>query len=289
MMSSDPRFRMLYCRQIPYADIVYCFCVVMQTLLPDRPSVNIVPPSAVSTASAREQFIDSLSQTAEDYEPLHSKEHTLEAAAKAYVVLAHFVRDLREKLATEPLQGTWDGFVYQNSQSPSLNLAVPDSQSIPFTEFMDLPLPFTGHDYSNFATCHLRQMINVSFFEDGSEWGGYYSLPVSPFQRTSTDVEFDPPMHKVRFTAEWRNHAVLGIDGTGGSDGVGAFTLYGTIAADTGALTMEKIYANHGPRWRWMGFLTPFGIIASWGGRGADAWGGWVWLYKIAWAPKRAL
>lgn len=287
-MFRDPRLWMLRNQQNSYLDVVYCFCVVMQTLLPDRPAVNIIPPLAKGTVSARERFIDGLSRTAEDDEPYHSKEHTPEAAANAYVVLAYFVHDLREKLATEPPQGTWDGFVYRNSQSPSSNLAVPNSHSIPFTEFMDLPLPFTDDDSSNFATCHLRQMINVSFFEDDSEWGGYYSLPVSRFQRTSTDVEFDPAMHNIRFTAEGRNPAVLEILGTGSNDGIGAFTLRGTIAADTGALTMEKSYANRGPRWRWVGFLTPFGIIASWGRRGADAWGGWVWLYKIAWVPKGA-
>lgn len=272
----------------PYLDIVYFFCVVMQILLPDHAAVHVIPPPAEGTASARRQFIRSLSRTVGNDVPHHSKEHTLEAASNAYIVLAYFVRDLRVKLATETPQRTWDGFVHQNSQSPLSNFAVPNSHSIPFTEFMDLPLPFTDDSPSKFATCHLRKMINVSFFEDGSEWGGYYSLSFVRFQRTRTEVEFDPPMHNVRFTAEWCNDVVLRVDGTGGSDGVGTFTLRGTIAADTGALSMEKIYANHGPRWRWVGFLTPFGVIASWGAGEADSWGGWVWLYKTAWSPKGA-
>lgn len=275
-------------RRSPHVVIVYYFCIVMQTLLPDRTALNVTPPLTGSTAYARGQFVNCLPRTAENGEPHHDRENMVEATSSAYHALVYFIRDLRDKLAKEPPQGTWDGLVHQNSQSPSPTLAAPNSQSIPFTEYMDLPLPFTNNDSRKFTTCHLRQMVNPSFFEDGSEWGGYYSLPAASFQQANTGIQFDPPMHNIRFTAEWRNHVVLGIDGTGGRDGVGAFTLRGTIAADTGALTMEKRYAlydNHGPRWRWVGFLTPFGIIASWSG-GMYAWGGWVWLYKTAWCPR---
>ncbi|KAL8902420.1 MAG: hypothetical protein Q9207_004728 [Kuettlingeria erythrocarpa] len=255
-----------------HIDILYSFCIVMQTLLPDRPALNVIPPLAEKTASARARFLDCLSRRVEWDEPVYGRD-MLAAASVAYLALAYFVCDLRDKLARGPPQGTWDGFFHQTSQSPSPTLAVPNSHSIPFPEFMGLPLPFTNDD--SMATCHLRKMVHTSFLEDGSEWGGYYSLPTSPFRQATTEVEFDPPMHNIRFTAEWlNNNVILGIDGTGGRDGVGAFTLRGRIAADTGVLTMEKIYVNHGPRWWWVGFLTPFGIIASWCGD-TDAWGGW--------------
>ena len=67
-----------------------------------------------------------------------------------------------------------------------------------------------------------------------------------------------------------------------GKDAVGNFTLSGTISTDMGGLKINKKYDYRGPSWDWLGQLSPFGIIASWGS--SPAHGGWVWLWKTAWS-----
>ncbi|KAI4275075.1 MAG: hypothetical protein LQ337_003486, partial [Flavoplaca oasis] len=191
-------------------------------------------------------------------------------ASAAYCALAYFIRDLRTKLATAPPQRAQNDPLPQNNQSSSRVLAIPGADSIPFTYLMDLPVPFSDRAMSLFGTCHIRRMMDPTFLQDGAEWGGYYSLP-GPDDR-SAEVDFDPAMHGVRFTASELLHTGnIELHGTGGIDGVGAFELRGTIDGKTGALRMEKIYVNRDIRWGWVGFLTPFGITASWGKR----WGGW--------------
>ncbi|KAL8639106.1 MAG: hypothetical protein Q9226_008915 [Calogaya cf. arnoldii] len=210
-----------------------------------------------------------------------SNEYVLDAASLAYRILSYFIRDLRKKLATEPPREASEGSANQNSQSsPRNTLALPSSASIPFTEFMDLPVPFSDNNVLKlFTTCHLRRMSDPGFLQDGSEWCGYYSLPYP-----HAEVDFDPPMHGIRFTtaAASNDSRLIEIEGTGGIDSVGAFKLRGTIDIDIGVLNMDKLYTSDGPRWGWVGFLTPFGIIASWGARNHGS-GGWVWLYKRAW------
>ncbi|KAL8885895.1 MAG: hypothetical protein Q9192_006575 [Flavoplaca navasiana] len=208
---------------------------------------------------------------------------TLDSAADAYLALAYSIRDLRTKLATAPPQGAQNVSFHQNNQSLSRILAIPGADSIPFTYLMDLPVPFSDRDLSHLATCHMRRMMDLTFLQDGAEWGGYYSLPT--WYDHSGEVGFDPAMHGIRFTASELVHTGdIWLHGTGGIDGVGAFELRGTIDGKTGALRMEKIYVNLDGRWGWVGFLTPFGITASWG----EQWGGWVWLYKTAWCSTGA-
>lgn len=66
-----------------------------------------------------------------------------------------------------------------------------------------------------------------------------------------------------------------------GTDSVGPFRLYGCVNSDNGVFSMTKEYSEH-HRWHWDGFMTPFGLVGTWGYSGC---GGWFWLWKDAWRP----
>ncbi|KAL8671946.1 MAG: hypothetical protein Q9168_003572 [Polycauliona sp. 1 TL-2023] len=148
------------------------FCIVMTALMLDRRIESTTSLTRnLTVENARMSFLDCLSlQTLGTGGPVErvprSKELTIKAYADAYVAHAYFVRDLREKLAPRLRLGTMVDYV----PSPH-TLAIPGSDSIPFQEFMDLPIPFSDKDLSRFATCHLPQMTDPAFLQDGSEWG----------------------------------------------------------------------------------------------------------------------
>lgn len=266
--------------------IGHYFCTVMKHMLREREvgdsALEFLENIPVARQRFQSCFLKSMMKTSA---PLHGparKRRAIQATRGAYTTFEPFILALRKKLAKEPPpQGL--GTTFLDSSSLLHSLPAPDSYSIPFGDFMDLPLPFTDDAPEAFAICHLRQTTSPSFLEDG-EWGGYYSLPASPFQHGG-EVMFDPPMDKIQFAVESTDDSAVYIQGTGGSDRVGHFTLSGTVDTETGALSMVKQYVNDGPRWTWVGFLTPFGIIAAWGG---GIWGGWVWLYKAAWCRKES-
>ncbi|KAF3930025.1 hypothetical protein ABW19_dt0201189 [Dactylella cylindrospora] len=69
-----------------------------------------------------------------------------------------------------------------------------------------------------------------------------------------------------------------------GKDGYGGFKLYGRIYQNTGKVLFKKVYSQGsqpGVEWAWLAFMTPFGIVGRWGGRG---YGGYVWLWKEGWS-----
>ena len=166
---------------------------------------------------------------------------------------------------------------------------MPHPHDIPFHEFMDLPTPFSNDVLREFAICHVPHMTAASFLED-SEWCGYYSLsdrtPLQYFG--SGQISFDPPMYDINFSVDRsedsnQKKGVLNVTGTGGMDGVGTFTLSGTIDTKDGTLSMVKAYDNDGLSWNWRGVLTPLGLVAQWG---EPDWGGWVWMWKATWCPR---
>ncbi|KAL8998629.1 MAG: hypothetical protein Q9169_002380 [Polycauliona sp. 2 TL-2023] len=283
--------------RMPYSEIALAFCFAINLLHPGRFNTG---PTFQSMKNGwleqhRRPFLNCLTPvTTEENGPLRlqGRQQTLKALATAYLAFAYLIRDLRRSLAIAWSLGSWNIQVHPNSQTPTPHAAaIPGVDSIPFTDFMDLPIPFNDGGLSAFAACHLSHMTNPNFLQDGSEWSGYYSVP--QWQRPFDDAraEFDPVMHGIRFSVTKDEDRVLDVQGTGGCDEVGAFELRGTIDAETGALHMEKVYTDQGFQWRWVGFLTPFGIIASWGeasmGEGEpEGYGGWVWLYKTAWCRK---
>ena len=163
--------------------------------------------------------------------------------------------------------------------------AVPTSADIPLHLLLDVPLPFTSSASVEILSCHLAKMTTVNFLEDG-EWAGFYSMSYFlPRRGRGESVDFDPPMHGIRFvtTAQFSDPTVLSLQGTG-EDAIGAFDLEGKIARETGNINLRKTYSGGHPTWDWLCIMTPVGIVGSWG-RGA--YGGWIWLWKTGWTANQ--
>ncbi len=168
---------------------------------------------------------------------------------------------------------------FANSDLP---VKLPSPAKIPFASFMDIP-SVLNHAVEEFTTCHVRKMATPEFL-NGRRWVGYYSD-----QRFHRQRRFDPPMRNIKLVT--REHissdepvqdgAVVIEDESGGVDGHGNFVLEGSIMED-GCVRMEKRSTQQGWRWYWKGRLTPFGIVAMWGGRGR--FGGYVWIWDEDWS-----
>lgn len=50
-----------------------------------------------------------------------------------------------------------------------------------------------------------------------------------------------------------------------GSDGLGPFTLEGTLSRIDGRLSLTKHYIGTNTRWCWSAVLAPFGLLGTWG------------------------
>ena len=156
---------------------------------------------------------------------------------------------------------------------------LPTPQDIPFPTFMQLPKMFGPNAAEDFALCHLAKMTTSEFLADG-EWRGIYSVP-------NSTAKYDPPMHGIKFSARDLSPAgpveLIAMDGR---DGVGAFSLVGTVSKSSGWVALRKEYrpmagtTGGSLSWDWYGVVTPFGIVCNWG---TSRWGGWVWLWKANW------
>ncbi|KAK6542521.1 hypothetical protein TWF694_006472 [Orbilia ellipsospora] len=176
----------------------------------------------------------------------------------------------------------------------------PSGFEIPFESFMKLPEPFG--DPADFVWCHLEIMTSKEFLEDG-EWMGFYTY--REYNR------FDPAMFGLKFKVvepgeyeisrddctddydpnEWKtidteNAEVVHITAAG-EDGVGEFKLFGQILRNTGKFVFTKIYVRDhdggkqkGPKWDWLGFMTPFGMVGMWGVHEAYCE---LWIWKESW------
>ena len=258
------------------------FCYLMRQLSPER-RVGGNPPTVVENIRyAREGFETSLTILGEDFlrttkEFTKIRNHRLLSSLKrAYGALIDFIPALQEKLATAiPPRRIWNGRDFLAARAKVKAIVLPNSSLVPFSAFMDLPLPFTDDAPEEFVKCHVQKMTSASFLED-SLWAGYYSLTYPD------SMSFDPPMHSIRFVVDRTESSTLHLRGIGGRDRVDAFTLEGTLDTKTGVLRMKKEYDGGDPTWYWLGIMTPFGIVAVWGDL---QWGGWVWMYKVAWCP----
>lgn len=163
---------------------------------------------------------------------------------------------------------------------------LPTWQDIPFHTFMQLPKMFGPNSARDYTLCHLAKMTNSEFLADG-EWRGFYSVPHST-------AKYDPPMHGIRFSARDLSPAgaveliagAVELIAMDGRDGVGTFSLVGTVSKSSGWVNLRKEYRTMAGTtggslsWNWYGVLTPFGIVCNWG---TPNWGGWVWLWKAKW------
>jgi len=98
-------------------------------------------------------------------------------------------------------------------------------------------------------------------------WLGYYTTQGYP------RIYFDPLMRMTLKRVITDENVVF--EGSG-SDGIDTFSLRGRIDLERGTLEAEKAYHNQSLKWKWTGFVTPFGLVGRWG---EAAWGGWWWIW----------
>ena len=144
---------------------------------------------------------------------------------------------------------------------------------------MEFEHPFAEAPLSFVRTSHLAVTTSPKYLED-AEWIGIYTLSF-PLLRAARrrDLDFDPPMHDIRFKAtQSSGDPHLSDLCAGGRDSVGSFTLDGIVNRESGFLELHKTYQGGSPTWRWQCLMTPFGMVGSWGDIN---YGGWVWLWKL--------
>nr|POE49358.1 hypothetical protein CFP56_32508 [Quercus suber] len=151
-----------------------------------------------------------------------------------------------------------------------------------------LPLPFSAiGDYKQWYAEHTAALWQTEFTT--GQWCGYYLW----MRRARSDnIPVDPPMSNIHFTGHSDNHGEsMEISAADGRDGHGAFTLVGRLEKDVQSGTIRciimKSYTRpNGPRWKWLGQLTPFGLVGIWThppGHPSDHMLGSFWLWKKAW------
>jgi hypothetical protein len=158
-----------------------------------------------------------------------------------------------------------------------LKISHPNSENIPFSTMMKLPMPFLKSSVKTFGICHLQTATSQAFLV-GDEWEGYYG------QGPSID-KLDAPMRGVvfeRYTQRYKRILLASLEARG-TDIHGEFTLIGTINGVNGKLSLCKQYINGGS-FQCSGVMTPFGIVGNWHGRsGMTRYGGLFWLWKAKW------
>ena len=216
------------------------------------------------------------------------KGQLLDIHIRAHVEVSIIALTLRENLIKAGCGPTAEAGIYAHPFCFPITTAsqLPTWQDIPFHTFMQLPKMFGPNAAKDFALCHLAKMTTSEFLADG-EWRGFYSVP-------NSTAKYDPPMHGIKFSAKDLSPAgpieriagpveLIAMDGR---DGVGAFSLVGTVSKSNGWVDLRKEYKNLAGTtggslsWNWYGVMTPFGIVCNWG---APGWGGWVWLWKAKW------
>ena len=211
--------------------------------------------------------------------------HSLYFKARAVTAVGTIAAMLREALAHtegEPRPG-WGGLGRIQWSDKDRSLIIPKAKDSVFHQSSILPSPFSRLHLEEISTCHLRTMTCKQYLENG-EWVGVYTLS----HRSRYPIEFDPPMQGIRFTA------TVSEDGGScdvalhaeGSDGVGQFDLSGDLTSATGKILMIKQYVSvfpgHGvlARWVWSLYMSPFGMVGSWGDDHIGGVGGLVYLWK---------
>jgi hypothetical protein len=191
-------------------------------------------------------------------------------------------------------------------------LDLADPSRLPFLNVLEngghIPLPYGGAPFQrafllaehgtssaaldNFGlewswTLWLRSNVDALIDDIGrGEWVGYYTVALG-----RGDGHVDDPLTNVFFsTKETRDPdtgtSQVDISARHGVDGVGTFTLAGSVDRSTGTAILTKQYfggETHG--WDQFLIMTPLGLIGYWG----IDWlrtvpMGYVWMYKREWA-----
>lgn len=157
---------------------------------------------------------------------------------------------------------------------------LPMPSKMPFTTMMNIPDVL--RDTSDaFSTCHIEKMSEPEFL--AGKWAGVYSDQ----RRYLGRRQFDPPMRDINLITRTpgEDDAQMGaktlVDPESrGIDAHGEFSIRGHVWPN-GMVRMHKRYIVAGWVWGWRGWMTPFGIVGVWGGRGS--FGGYFWLWKQEW------
>jgi hypothetical protein len=97
-------------------------------------------------------------------------------------------------------------------------------------------------------------------------------------------------MHSIHFEMREEDGERV-IESTTGDDGVGRFTLLGTLSRKSGrpVLQMIKTYTQGVVIWDWEAWITPFGVVGVWGTCARDVVKGHFWLWKKDWTQEQSL
>jgi hypothetical protein len=157
----------------------------------------------------------------------------------------------------------------------------PTAFTIPFSSFMNIPLPFSLGCAEMFSTCHLPAMTTAAFIES-SEWTGYFGARLQRPLHDMARPRFDLPMNGVRFSVVQKDgdSGVVKLHSGALSDHKGNFYLEGELWTASGKINLTRRHESFPSVLRLQALMTPFGIVASWG----VAEGYWMWLWKSEWS-----
>ncbi|OAL48599.1 hypothetical protein IQ07DRAFT_588725 [Pyrenochaeta sp. DS3sAY3a] len=157
---------------------------------------------------------------------------------------------------------------------------LPMPSKMPFTTMMNIPDILRDTTVA-FSTCHIEKMTEPEFL--AGKWTGVYSDQ----RRFLGRRQFDPPMRDINLIARTpgEDDAQMGAKTmfdpeSRGVDAHGEFSIRGHVWPN-GMIRMHKRYIAAGWVWGWRGWVTPFGIVGVWGGRGS--FGGYFWVWKQDW------
>lgn len=190
----------------------------------------------------------------------------------------------------------------------TLRNSLPDPSKLPFLNVLGrgdhVPLPDGNPDYSSIylGSTHPSDALDCFGFRTGwslwlrnnvdalvadmarGEWVGYYTNSIG------TDYSnVDAMLVNIFFTttADAENTDVVHLETGLGADGVGTFSLAGTLSRSTGAVRLTKQYfGTETHSWDLNLALTPLGLAGCWGTGGSAM--GYSWMYKREWARPEA-
>jgi hypothetical protein len=168
----------------------------------------------------------------------------------------------------------------------------PNASTIPLTDFLVPPVPFTPESLEGFGRCHLSVMTEPGFFVD-DEWTGYIYN-----HRTDGGASFVgfgglPPRRRPSQDQSGINRSIQFHREVQGDDS--KFTIRShnvrsqawparfeiTVDRTTGHLTVAMIISNVLRRVFSDAVITPFGIVG-----GIFTRGSWLWLWKCKWSAQ---
>lgn len=104
------------------------------------------------------------------------------------------------------------------------------------------------------------KMTNAEFLENG-EWANFYSMAYGQ----DDYLDFDPPMHDIRFVTNTDRDSltILNLHGSE-EDLIGASRLDSTLVLGIEDIVLKKVYSDGHPARDWACIMTALDIVDSW-------------------------